>query len=453
VATQLLPRAEDLEKHAEEVTGRQVLAKFKLVNITHARLGGYNARVTSSKLGFNEEIRTTSIKGVWRWWLRAALAGAYCDAGQSVDQKRGILTTREILGSVDRKSSFSLSLKRGGAGASPQLFQHEVDVPRLYLITQGLKGQDKEEQLQVYPPRKLEFEISVVKSDAKISASRVAIGSLILALLLGGAGSITRRGFGHFLVDMIFANMEVKELSDRLKALYAKPKTENLESLRNLIVQSAAETLGIAPRAGSPIETQIPQFPCLCRNHFRAEIHAVKLPIHNVSHENDEDYYERKLLEKIGKSVLKKTWKIIDPRNAAKAPANRQFVKGRQYPTWVLGLPRHAFRNESRHGGPSKVLTGYAGPNKGELRHPSSISIAPFIELASGKYLATVFGFKSLDWPSITHYSYGNVSPYPKKKDTTRTEELNESNKADQVPKAFDYAFKTVCTYLEGNDL
>lgn len=457
MSAELLPNAEALEKYAENEIQQEVVAKFNLENITHARLGGYNTRVTSPGIGFNETIRTTSIKGVWRWWLRAALAGAYCDAGQSKDWDHVAETANETLGSIDRQSRFSLKFGVGKSGPPESFSLHNGELPvRLKLLTQGVNDLEKDSVLTVYPPGSLKFNISILKrknpknssvleqSERQVAINKVAVGSLCIALLLGGLGSMTRRGFGHFRLDMSFVSEDVKVLNDRLRALYLNPSKENLESLRNFIAQAAIQALGLVP--GPSSKDAIPSFPSLCKNHFRAEIVSVKIPS-----SKDQDYSQKFLLAKIGNAVLKNTWKINDPNNSAKSRKALQFVKGKQYETWVLGLPRHVYIDESRQGGSKKFPTGYLGTKKEEFRRASAISIAPFSKNPNGNYRAVVYGFRSTDWPDIEHYSYRKVPPYSTRKDVIPSRVFKDGRKTDEISKAFDLAFRRIHQYLEGN--
>lgn len=451
LSTELLPTAEELNKYAEKKIESEVVATFELENITHARVGGYNASVSSPDIGFNERIRTTAIKGIWRWWLRAALAGAYCDAGYPTDRNQVRKCGKEILGSTDQQSLFSLKLTEEKIG-SPEVFADLGDMPaRLKLMIQGVNDeQEKKLRLTVYPPRTLKFQISVLKSklpknssfgnesEKQAAINMVAVGSLSLSLLLGGLGSITRRGFGHFRLNMTFANEGVKPLQDTLSSLYRSYTNVNIEPLRKLVVGAAIQVLGLE-RKGTFSE-KISKVSCLCNRHFHAEIHSIDLTVSRGGNQ------ERLLLAKIGKSVLKNTWKMNDPRNKGKSLKARQFVRGKQYETWILGLPREGKGNIT-------ARTGYLVPNKDEFRRPSAIFIAPILKETNGNFRALVFGFKSSDWPDIVHYSYGNLSLDSKRKGGTSSQVFEEGDRAERISRAFDSAFKTICSYLEGKYL
>jgi CRISPR type III-B/RAMP module RAMP protein Cmr1 len=454
LGTELLPTAKELNEFVENKIESQVIATFDLENITHARLGGYNANVSSHDIGFDERIRTTAIKGIWRWWLRTVLAGAYCDAGYLVDGTQVGKYTKEVLGSTCHQSVFSLKLVEERIG-SPEVFPDTYNMPsRLKLLASGIRDEkERKLRLMVYPPEALKFQVSVLKrkvpknslleekTQRQDAINTVAIGSLGLALLLGGLGSITRRGFGHFHLNLRDVSGNLKELSDKFEMLYRNPTCENFESLRSYVVEGAVQLLGLERKETMPDRETMPDFPCLCKKHFRIELHSVNLKRNDRGARTSS---EEALLAKFGKSVLKDTWKRMNqPKLRGKAPGARQTAKGDQYQTWILGLPRHSYI-KGRNRGSSKELTGYAGPNKEELRRSSAIYFAPLKKETQGNYLTLVFGFKSKDWRDINHYSYRNVSHSI----------LQQGHEKEcQISNAFDLAFRTVCSYLDGDEI
>ncbi|MEM3714598.1 MAG: type III-B CRISPR module RAMP protein Cmr1, partial [Nitrososphaeria archaeon] len=222
---------------AKEITDESLVAELKLVNITHARLGGYNARAYSNELQLAESLRTQSIKGVWRWWIRAILSGAAWEIGVN-DTGPIIELTSKIMGYI--KSASTLILKLAATSAEteavlpprainvlanlkgkylsadikkiflecglqiPQKLnrRHFVDTilpPRLGLLVmdEALSVKELDEILQMHKAESLEAHIQIyVRTGIEIVEDEInlAIGALLLALTLQGVGAITRRG-------------------------------------------------------------------------------------------------------------------------------------------------------------------------------------------------------------------------------------------------------------------
>ena len=94
-------------KIQKEILNKRLLARIHLKISSLLDVGGYNARPYSVNLDLQEGLREQSLKGIWRWWARAAVSGAL--GGKlhmdKVDEKIG-----DIFGSTKFASKISISL-------------------------------------------------------------------------------------------------------------------------------------------------------------------------------------------------------------------------------------------------------------------------------------------------------------------------------------------------------
>jgi CRISPR/Cas system CMR-associated protein Cmr1 (group 7 of RAMP superfamily) len=255
-----------------------------------------------------------------------------------------------------------------------------------------------------------------------------AISTFILALILGGFGSLTKRGFGSLKILNYKINDEVKneEIVNIINNLKDKSQIneENLENNLNklikLSVNLARNIFNIKPSD----KITIPKVPSLMSNtdFFRIEVKEVK---------RSKKVYE--ILKEIGEAFLKQKWKT--------KKTNGKFH------TWILGLPRYVGE------------TGYLIKEKDELtgniRRISSIAVRLYEN--SNRFFLILYGFLSKDWPikdkdkELYHKSiYKNRPPkvLPIKKikimDPIKGIELSYTNDDDFLKKVFDIAFNTI---------
>ncbi|MEM2856543.1 MAG: type III-B CRISPR module RAMP protein Cmr1 [Candidatus Nitrosocaldaceae archaeon] len=429
-----------IKEEAKKITDKNLVAEIELVNITYARLGGYNAIVYSNKLQLAESLRTQSIKGVWRWWMRAILSGAALEKGiNNVDYDR----IRKIMGST--KATSPLILKLTTIEETKSIFKSDISKfdkllpPRLRLLVMDkkLSENEKREILWMHKAGSLKAHIQIyVRSGSKISNDElnVAIGAFLLALILQGVGAITRRGFGHFKITYRESSKyPLKDYAECVKqlneAVDESAIRSALEKLIGEVIESAKCLLG-EPVSNKVTEAlSIPSCPSLSFNQHAFKLEVVKINtgrnIHKLSLglEKD-DETQLKLLSKLGKATLKIEWK------------KNKRLSSRDLHTWVLGLPRtHLDAYKGKNTGyflPTRSSTGQ--PEIG--RRPSSISFAP-LKQVNDEWLVAVYGFLSSDWPEgivwLSGRSYELLSISPKK----------------EVQKRFDEAFNQVINYLK----
>lgn len=183
---------------------------LKLKGESRLYLGGYDTQ-------FHEDdpLRTQSLKGLWRYWLRAYIAGAMYEAGLLVckedkdfvcgaDSKSLEIIakkTGELLGSQESASKFRIVVSRAQANRREDGFAAQ----RIRLLSMGRREEGRGRGKTSYGEN-VYAEIRVEKSPHVKSLGenemKIAIGSLLTALSLNGLGKGGRRGLGTFSVSV-----------------------------------------------------------------------------------------------------------------------------------------------------------------------------------------------------------------------------------------------------------
>ena len=363
---------ENIKAEANKLVDDSLLAKIELTNMVHVKIGGYTAWNYSKELDLMEGLRTSEVKGIWRWWFRAVLGGALWDLQKEPNQQLIVGIVKELMGSTASASKLTL------AASHPYVEGSDVNelqrVPRIRLISLG-NGSAAQER--IYPPRHLKVDLLIRElGNVKLDRMnrRVAFGTLLLALLLQGVGAITRRGFGRF---QLIIKSCVNEFQDYCGIINAINQTRNkeemqrhLETLFNKVLQDAKEKLQQSNKLGT-IATRssaIPPFPV-----FSKDPGVFKFKVLDVKANK-----ESELLEKLGRACMKLNWKTYLGLG--------KYASGALLDTWILGLPRKVSK------------TGYYIKNSKEERRPSAIILSPIKKLQQS-FLVAVFGFLSKDWP------------------------------------------------------
>jgi CRISPR type III-B/RAMP module RAMP protein Cmr1 len=389
---------EEAKKRADVYLDSHMIASFTLTNITHTRIGGFNARSRSGS--YFEYPREQSLKGIWRWWLRVLLSGSALEDSQ-IEQK-----VNELLGSSDTPAAFRITLT---TKISEQPVYDESrfnNIPRLKLLAMGLQHGEKEESLSLYKPGTFELVVNVFSvSDKQRSESAIVIYALILAITFSGMGSITRRGFGKLALEVRKCPDNIIEIINRIQS--AKNAAELEAALNELIKSAVIATERIYDERKSTV-TRLPSHPALDKDgkYFKLSVILMRNIPDPVS-----------VLQRIGNATLKSEWKYL------RYGPNRKslFRPGGEFHTWVLGLPRY------------QQNSGYEIPSKGnEARRSSAILITP--HLLDRRWCAVVLGFKSLDWPS-------KIIHKPRSRSHVQPREINPQ---DNFAQYFDHAFEMV---------
>jgi len=173
-------------------------------------------------------LRPSEVKGVWRWWTRALVAGALYDSGQLKGiGKRGILKAptpaeadriskivgidiglgyADPRGRLSKASNYSLIVepidverfKRTYRGGPIAIRGEQVSLQRATLLTLG-KEADRKHIEYLAPGARFRLKIEE-QSSANREAIETALLALSLALTFEGFGKGGRRGLGCFRV-------------------------------------------------------------------------------------------------------------------------------------------------------------------------------------------------------------------------------------------------------------
>ena len=294
-----------------------------------------------------------------------------------------------------------------GENVDPELYDEIIKlsrIPRYTLLLQRqrelrendrlYKNRETLNQVELYIkrvteelalPTELEVRISVLTKRHSASSLdegklKFAISTLLLSLVLGGLGSITRRAFG----SIVSLNVEYfdEALANEIELLKGVFKANSEEELKNSIGELIRHCMELARElyhAGGAPSKDLPLVPSLIENTcFKLE--AVEC--------TGKDYVD--ILKLVGHSCLKQQWKVTLGGNPTDP--------GGTLHTWILGLPR------------SVGNTGYFVD--GEGRRPSAIHLK-LLEMQNGRKFIIIYGFLSRDWDvgsmmhKGTHYPQG----------------------------------------------
>ncbi|MGQ9514587.1 MAG: type III-B CRISPR module RAMP protein Cmr1 [Thermoproteota archaeon] len=381
-----------------------LLGKIKVENVTITRIGGYNARPYSSQLDIQEKPRSQAIRGVWRWWARALVAGAYYEIFDVLPSNLSGLDSlvSPVLGSTNQASKFIVKI-------SPEAMHKFHDgnnikqIVRIRLFRPPREYEEKsryskeETSSRYFNAGGLKFSIELMKRPhIEVSEQEVkfALLSLILSLTLGGVGSMTKRGFGStkLKLDMVHTDKALEEL---LRQLYmAKDVQELQQQLNNLIDMALATAKGylnldlMKPFREKidlvwRIESEkIPPYPVLYKKQIDAGGKMCTWFRLGVVEKPFRDPLE--VLKSIGKASLKASWKRLKRHYSRES--------GRIH-TWILGLPRSSTIRIDRG---SKKTGYYLKEGKKDPRRPSAISFS--VIPSYDNYYVVIHGFLSSDW-------------------------------------------------------
>ncbi|MEM3815999.1 MAG: hypothetical protein QW341_04045, partial [Candidatus Bathyarchaeia archaeon] len=289
-----------------------------------------------------------------------------------------------------------LLMKRGGEKDTLDI--NNIDSEAIVKYLERVK-----EEIAVLVNRGLKFKISLYGSK---DAEKVnfALSSLLLSIILGGIGSITKRAFGSLKLLSFKFGDELKidqEIQKIFKELQDKEFTkdelkETIEKLCNITVNFAKKLFNIDKAQDFHGISTVPSL-----SNIRIEVVDCVSPN----------------LVKIGNAFVKQTWKP------------HPMVQGRDLHTWILGLPRF------------QEGTGYAVKIKHDhqtydpLRRLSSIGVRYFE--ARNKNFIIVFGLLSDDWPKDLYH-------IRRKEQRDREKLVKDIPPGNSLRDVFDRAFKQV---------
>jgi len=268
-------------------------------------------------------------------------------------------------------------------------------IPRFYLRAIGSSemqpSQVMQELLKSQPMKPgLKIRIKVYSKNKEIS--KLFVNAMLITLRLLGIGSAANRGFGRFrLVKVNYA----------IEGIGKNVELSNPKDIDNFI----SEGIGKNVKCEKVYDEQFPRFPS------EQEIRLIKPVCAPIGGRKYTASTVEGVLSAIGLATLKSTWK---------ARCGNFTGSGREYHTWVLGLPREVKGK------------GYVGVD----RRQSYIVISPTVD--NGVLLIPFF---ANDYHrSIFHQDHGKVEVTDIERLTPTCErEQPSSSVADHVSTALDW--------------
>jgi len=267
-------------------------------------------------------------------------------------------------------------------------------IPRFYLRAIGSSemqpSQVMQELLKSQPMKPgLKIRIKVYSKNKEIS--KLFVNAMLITLRLLGIGSAANRGFGRFrLVKVNYA----------IEGIGKNVELSNPKDIDNFI----SEGIGKKVKCEKVYDEQFPRFPS------EQEIRLIKPVCAPIGGRKYTASTVEGVLSAIGLATLKSTWK---------ARCGNFTGSGREYHTWVLGLPREVKGK------------GYVGVD----RRQSYIVISPTVD--NGVLLLPFF---ANDYHRIYHQDHGKVEVTDIERLTPTCErEQPSSSVADHVSTALDW--------------
>jgi hypothetical protein len=271
-------------------------------------------------------------------------------------------------------------------------------IPRFYLRAIGSSemqpSQVMQELLKSQPMKPgLKIRIKVYSKNKEIS--KLFVNAMLITLRLLGIGSAANRGFGRFrLVKVNYA----------IEGIGKNAELSNPKDIDNFI----SEGIGKNVKCEKVYDEQFPRFPS------EQEIRLIKPVCAPIGGRKYTASTVEGVLSAIGLATLKSTWKARCGNFRSKLPGS-----GREYHTWVLGLPREVKGK------------GYVGVD----RRQSYIVISPTVD--NGVLLLPFF---ANDYRPIYHQDHGKVKVTDIERLTPTCErEQPSSSVADHVSTALDW--------------
>ena len=405
-------------------------------------------------------LRATAVRGVWRWWVRALLAGLLWGEGYACDYE-GLARIEKALGLGDTGEASSVylnveyevkgeprnQLNEGLLRGKPHEIIRKLEnacrgrkwddldlsclylVPRYRLLVTGKKPWERKEILlsrQPIPPGSADVRVSLrLRQGCERYRRYEAIYryALLLALGLGGVGQVTSRGFGKFSLE------EGLEVWDRnlVKNVYEDLSSELGSSLDTIlrVASSSCKKRGRLPF--------VPTFhPDTALYGVVDAAKYIGAPHPSLS---EPRYYgscrsELDVLVSVGRAALKAEWKLFHGK--------RLFVRGRSFHTWLMGLPKAIVRQGTPESGYFFDVNG--GLELG--RWQSSVRMTPFSR--NGGWGVAVYGFLTEDFYEALRRG---LCHKPKGR---RCEKLERYLRGRDLEDVFRESFDTVVGLLSG---
>jgi CRISPR-associated protein Cmr1 len=409
-------------------------------------LGGYDTQ-------FHEDdpLRTQSLKGLWRYWLRAYIAGVMYEAGK-LECKRGekyvcesetkeiCEKTGEILGSLKSASKFRIIVNRAFLEKKERIDlrgkEKEAFPQRIRLLSLGRK------ETQISYGEGLSAEIKIEKAPHVKSISenekKLALGSLLTALSLNGLGKGGRRGLGTFSVEV-----------DGFEGKFLRGKKIDYSMIRELInetLESARSYLNLTIGKIS----EMPPVDCISK--MRIDLSEIdgsvrlfnkkEVPVFTIIRAKPKDNKRVKdIITELQDFFYRPKRSVRMDFGITSADESQDIItRGRL--AWFLGLPREQrvyLKKEKvdKLGTPKEQREGYISDI---IRRASPIHLA----VHKGEALFTFF--LSGDWP--TEIKWRRLLDKKKKEGDYRIEERLLRIDSRTVKEAYLFSISSLESYL-----
>jgi CRISPR-associated protein Cmr1 len=305
---------------------------FKLSGESRLYLGGYDTQ-------FHEDdpFRIQSLKGLWRYWLRAYISGAMYDGEILKCERRGrhvcevspnllrgiVEKTGCLLGSLNSASKFRILVEEAHA----EFREDGFNAQRVRLLSLGGRRTNYGGNVSA----KIRIEKSPHVKELNENEIKLAIGSLLTAFSLNGLGKGGRRGLGAFSVE-----------ANGFEGKFMRDGKMNYGMIRELIsetLRSARSYLNL--EKGNPSE--MPPIDC---------ISEAKVDLSEIS--GSTDLFDKKrvpvftVIRARPRNSKDTDTMVVELQNFFLRPARLRMMKTRENQdaiirgklAWFFGLPR-----------------------------------------------------------------------------------------------------------------
>lgn len=373
----------------------KLVLRLTITNATPLLVGWYDPYI-QDPIG----IRVTEIKGIWRWWCRAFIAGAMFDQGMLCGRPDSHILCaprREeaeaiscLVGKIlglgyagehgGEASRFRLFIEKVEGDTTATEFRDHLQRIRLLSLRRKVDLERKVEGLDVEPRRRFTLTVEKVRRGGYEDAEDLALRTLIVSLQLSGIGKGGRRGLGS--LDIVYVGtellpgVEIKNVKNFIEEVY-NSSTEIVRKYKNKCrFETCSDNTSREP---------LPPIPAVSKRKFN---NTNIFQIFRIDTKDNRDFsYVHNFFVRSErcKQLTNKSDCVDDLR--------------RYHYAWFLGLPRE------------QKGTGYIIKSKSISRRPSPVILAYHSDknriFGQGAFISV---FLSSDWPKELTWSRGRHS-------------------------------------------
>ncbi|MCX8199822.1 MAG: type III-B CRISPR module RAMP protein Cmr1 [Sulfolobales archaeon] len=359
-------------------------ASIEVSNTTPLLAGWYEPRQIDALQG----LRSTEIKGLWRYWARAITAGALYDKGLLVGRK--VDGVNKVPSTLEAKAISCLIGKImglgyvGDSGAEQSRFKIRVEplVPMRSVIKVYRKGFRELQRVSLltikeglsYIDKGAKFRITVRLERPKFrSAEEQALKVLVLALQLSGVGKGGRRGLGSLDVLTVNGVSIPNKLHELIEDVYAAA-LDIVKAHKECKLEEFSRSL----------QQTLPPMPSLSKQYFQG-VAVSSVSIANISFNDAHSFFLRS----------------HRCRKLTNNPICFDDIRNNQV-GWFLGLPRE-------QGGRGYLIPKWIR-ERDITRRASPLHVTYHEKnnvFGSGAYFTTLL---SGDWPAVIMWNGKNMN-------------------------------------------